>query len=137
MGFQKEVDMVRLASEMDLFSCVYVATPEEAVQMAKVGADVIIAHVGTTVGGSIGVVGATVDMDFAIKRTQEIIEAGRTVNKDIIFLAHGGPINTPDDVRVVLENTDAHGFVGASSLERMAVESSLTALTQKFKSLEL
>lgn len=137
MGFYKEVEMVRLASEMDLFSCVYVATPEEAVQMAEVGADSIIAHVGTTVGGSIGVVGATVDMDFAIKRTQEIIEASRKVNPDIIFLAHGGPINTPEDVKVILANTDAHGFVGASSLERMAVESSLTALTQEFKSLEI
>ena len=137
MGFHKEVEMVALASKMDLYSCVYVATPEEAVQMAKAGADAIIAHVGTTVGGSIGVVGATVNMDFAIERTQAIIEAGRKINKDIIFLAHGGPINTPDDVKVILEKTDAHGFVGASSLERMAVESSLTELTQKFKALEL
>ncbi len=137
MGFSKEVEMVRLATAMDLYSCVYVATPEEAIQMAEVGADTIIAHVGTTVGGSIGVVGATVDMDFAIKRTQEIIDAGRTVNKDIIFLAHGGPINTPEDVAVILEHTDAHGFVGASSLERMGVEVSLTALTQKFKALTL
>lgn len=137
MGFDKEVEMVRLASKMDLYSCVYVATPEEAVQMAEVGADAIIAHVGTTVGGAIGVVGATVDMNFAIKRTQEIIEAGRKVNKDIIFLAHGGPVNTPEDVKEILKNTDAHGFVGASSLERMAVESSLTKLTKEFKSLLL
>ena len=137
MSFSKEVEMVRLASKMDLFSCVYVATAEEAKQMAEVGADAIIAHVGTTVGGSIGVVGATVNMDFAIKRTQEIIEAGKSVNKDIIFLAHGGPINTPDDVKVILEKTDVHGFVGASSLERMAVESSLTELTKKFKALTL
>jgi predicted TIM-barrel enzyme len=137
MGFYKEVEMVALASKMDLYSCVYVATAKEAIQMAEAGADAIIAHVGTTVGGSIGVVGATVDMDFAIKRTQEIIEAGRKVNPDIIFLAHGGPINTPDDVKIILEKTDAHGFVGASSLERMAVESSLTELTKKFKALEL
>ncbi len=137
MGFDKEVEMVRLASKMDLYTCVYVATPEEAAQMAEVGADAIIAHVGTTVGGSIGVVGATVNMDFAIKRTQEIIEAGRKVNKDIIFLAHGGPINTPEDVKVILEHTDAHGFVGASSIERMGVERSLTELTQQFKSLTL
>ncbi len=137
MGFDKEVEMVRLASAMDMYSCVYVATPEEAVQMAKVGADAIIAHVGTTVGGSIGVVGATVNMDFAIKRTQEIIDAARVINKDLIFLAHGGPINTPEDVRLVLEHTDAHGFVGASSLERMAVEVSLTELTKRFKSLTL
>lgn len=137
MGFCKEVEMVRLASKMDLYSCVYVATPEEAIQMAEVGADSIIAHVGTTVGGSIGVVGATVDMDFAIKRTQDIIDAGRTVNKDIIFLAHGGPINTPEDVKIILENTDAHGFVGASSLERMGIEESLTNLTKEFKALTL
>lgn len=137
MGFYKEVEMVALASKMDLYSCVYVATAQEAVQMAEAGADAIIAHVGTTVGGSIGVVGATVDMDFAVKRTQEIIEAGRKVNPDIIFLAHGGPVNTPDDVKIILEKTDAHGFVGASSLERMAVESSLTELTKKFKALEL
>lgn len=137
MSFNKEVEMVALASKMDLYSCVYVATPEEAIKMAKAGADAIIAHVGTTVGGSIGVVGATVDMDFAIKRTQEIIDAGKKVNEDIIFLAHGGPINTPEDVRVILENTDAHGFVGASSLERMGIERSLTELTQKFKSLTI
>ena len=125
--------MVALASKMDLYSVVYVATAKEAVQMAEAGADSIIAHVGTTIGGSIGVVGATVDMDFAIKRTQEIIEAARKVNEDIIFLAHGGPVNTPEDVRIILDNTDAHGFVGASSLERMGVEKSLTDLTKKFK----
>jgi predicted TIM-barrel enzyme len=137
MSFQKEVEMVALATKMDLFSCVYVATAEEAVQMAEAGADSIIAHVGTTVGGSIGVVGATVDMSFAIERTQEIIEAARKVNNEIIFLAHGGPINTPEDVRVILDSTDVHGFVGASSLERMGVEKPLTDLTKKFKELKL
>jgi predicted TIM-barrel enzyme len=137
MSFQKEVEMVALATKMELFSCVYVATAEEAVQMAEAGADSIIAHVGTTVGGSIGVVGATVDMAFAIERTQEIIEAARKVNNEIIFLAHGGPINTPEDVRVILDNTDVHGFVGASSLERMGVEKPLTDLTKKFKELKL
>jgi predicted TIM-barrel enzyme len=137
MGFNKEVEMVALASKMDLFSVVYVATPEEAVLMAEAGADSIIAHVGTTVGGSIGVVGATVDMQFAIKRTQEIIDAAKKVNKDIIFLAHGGPINTPEDVKVILDNTNVHGFVGASSLERMGIEKSLTDLTRKFKELKL
>jgi predicted TIM-barrel enzyme len=137
MGFSKEVEMVRLASKMDMFSCVYVTTPEEAVQMAKVGADAIIAHAGTTVGGSVGVVGATCTMEDAIAMTQRIIDAGRLINKEIIFLAHGGPINTPEDVRVILKHTEVQGFVGASSLERMAIENSLTQLTQKFKSLTI
>lgn len=137
MSFDKEVEMVRLATEMDLFSIVYVAKPEEAIKMAKVGADAIISHVGTTVGGSVGVVDASCSMDEAIKRTQEIIEAGKSVNPEMFFLAHGGPVNTPEDVRVVLDNTDAHGFVGASSLERMGIEESLTSLTREFKALTL
>lgn len=137
MSFQKEVDMVSLATRMDLFSVVYVARPEEAIQMADAGADAIIAHVGTTVGGSIGVQGATCTMDDAIERTQQIIDAVKNSNPDTFFLAHGGPVNTPEDVRIILEKTDAHGFVGASSLERMGVEQSLTDLTRKFKSLTL
>ncbi len=65
------------------------------------------------------------------------MDAGKAVNPDIFFLAHGGPVNTPDDVRIILEKTDVHGFVGASSLERMGVEESLTNLTRDFKSLTL
>lgn len=137
MGFAKEVEMIRLATMMDLFSVVYVATPDEARQMAEVGADAIIAHVGTTVGGSVGVVDATCSMDEAISRTQKIGDAARNVNKDVFILAHGGPVNTPEDVRVILSKTDAHGFVGASSLERMGVEQSLTDLTRDFKSITL
>lgn len=138
MSFQKEVEMIRLATKMDLFSVVYVAKPEEAVQMADVGADAIIAHVGTTVGGSIGVTDATASMDEAIERTQKIIDAVKKSNPDSIFLTHGGPINTPEDVEYVLSRTEGlHGFVGASSLERMGVEESLTNLTKEFKSIKL
>jgi predicted TIM-barrel enzyme len=133
MSFKKEVEMVALARKMDLFTIVYVAKPEEGVDMAKAGADAIIAHVGTTVGGSIGVKGAVCTMEDAAARTQEIIEAARRVRKDIFFLSHGGPIATPDDAAYINTHTDAVGFVGASSLERLAVEDSLTQLTQRFK----
>ena len=133
MSVKKEFEMVALARKMDLFSIVYVATPEESKAMAEAGADAIIAHVGTTVGGSIGVKGAVVTMKESISRVQAIIEAGRSVRKDIIFLSHGGPICTPEDAAHINEHTDAVGFVGASSLERLAVEDSLTQLTQRFK----
>ena len=116
MSVKKEFEMVGLARRMDLFSIVYVGSPEEAVEMAKQGADAIIAHVGTTVGGSIGVTNAVVSWDDTVKRTQDIIDAGREVNPDIFFLTHGGPLNTPQDVDKILNATTAHGFVGASSL---------------------
>lgn len=137
MGFDKEVEMIRIANKMELFSIVYVASPEDARQMAEAGADAIISHVGTTVGGSIGVTGASCSMDEAIARTNEIVAAAKAVNPDLFFLAHGGPINTPEDVRIILEKADVHGFVGASSLERMGVEESLTNLTREFKKLTI
>ena len=133
MSFDKEVETVAIASKMDLFSIVYVAEPEEAAAMAKAGADAIIAHVGTTVGGSIGVTGAVCSMDDAAARCQEIFEGARAVNPDIFLLSHGGPINTPEDAAHINQATDAQGFVGASSLERMGVEESLTNLTREFK----
>lgn len=136
MSVQKEYEMVALARRMDLFSIVYVATPAEAVEMAKAGADAIIAHVGTTVGGSIGVKNAVVSWDHTLKVTQDIIDAASQVRKDIFFLCHGGPINTPEDAGRVIQGTSAVGFVGASSLERMGVEESLTSLTRRFKSLK-
>ncbi|MDB6152062.1 MAG: TIM-barrel signal transduction protein [Chthoniobacteraceae bacterium] len=133
MSVKKEFEMVALAHKMDLFTVVYVATPDEAKAMAEAGADAIIAHVGTTVGGSIGVTGAVVSMDDAIQRTRAIIAAANTVRNDIYFLSHGGPIATPEDAAFVNENTDCVGFVGASSLERLGVEQSLIDITQRFK----
>lgn len=133
MSFKLEVEMIRIARKMDLFSIVYVAEPEEAAAMAEAGADAIIAHVGTTIGGSIGVTGATCSLDDAVKRTQAIIDGAKKVRKDLIFLSHGGPICSPEDAAYINERTDCHGFVGASSLERMGVEQSLVDITKRFK----
>jgi len=137
MSVQKEYEMVALARKMDMFSIVYVGSPEEAKEMAKAGADSIIAHVGTTVGGSIGVTNAVVSWDDTIRRTQAIIDAAKSVRDDIFYLCHGGPINTPEDADRVIQATDCVGFVGASSLERMGVEESLTNLTREFKKIPL
>lgn len=137
MSVQKEIDCVALARRMDLFSIVYVAKPEEAKAMAEAGADVIIAHVGCTVGGSIGVTNAAISLEDAAKQTQAIIDAGKSVRKDIIYLSHGGPILSPPDAAFINERTDTVGFVGASSLERIAVEKSLIAITREFKSIPL
>jgi predicted TIM-barrel enzyme len=135
MSVNKEFEMVALARKMDLFSIVYVATPEEAVEMAKAGADAIIAHVGTTVGGSIGVKAAVCTMDQAVRRTQAIIDAARGVRTDLFFLSHGGPICTPEDAAFINQHSDCVGFVGASSLERIGVEQSLIDITRRFKTI--
>ncbi|MBC7980928.1 MAG: phosphoenolpyruvate hydrolase family protein [Armatimonadetes bacterium] len=134
MGVQKEVDMIAIARRMELFTIVYVSSPAEARAMADVGADAIIAHVGCTIGGSIGVTDATVTLSEAAEWTQRIIDGAKAGGReDLIFLSHGGPILTPEDAQFINQHTDTVGFVGASSLERIAVETSLSALTRRFK----
>jgi predicted TIM-barrel enzyme len=137
MSFRKEVDMIGLARRMDLFTIVYVGTPDEARAMAEAGADVVVAHVGTTVGGSIGVTGAACSLDEAAARVQAIARAALDVRPDSICLAHGGPICTPADAASINERTDVVGFVGASSLERLAFERSLPELARQFKDIPL
>jgi predicted TIM-barrel enzyme len=137
MSVKKEYEMVALARKMDLFSIVYVGHPDEAKAMAESGADAIIAHVGTTVGGSIGVTGATCSMDDAIDRTRGIIEAAKATGRnDIYFLCHGGPLAWPEDAQALMSKVpECHGFVGASSLERLAVEQPLIDITRRFKAI--
>jgi predicted TIM-barrel enzyme len=117
---------------------VYVFDIEEAKAMAKVGADTIIAHVGLTVGGSIGLAN---DDALSLEKTpalvQAIGDAAKGVKSDILLLCHGGPIATPEDAAYVLARTDAVGFVGASSMERLPVETAIAATTRAFKSITL
>jgi predicted TIM-barrel enzyme len=133
MSVQKEVETIALARKMDLFTIVYVGNPQEAKAMTQAGADVVIAHVGTTIGGAVGVTKAACSLADAARRTQEIATAAIATRKDVICLSHGGPISTPEDAAYINEHTDVVGFVGASSLERMAFEDSLTDLTREFK----
>ncbi|MHB1006791.1 MAG: phosphoenolpyruvate hydrolase family protein [Chloroflexota bacterium] len=71
----------------------------------------------------------------AAARVRAIIAAARKVNPAVVGLAHGGPIAEPDDVAYILANTDAQGFVGASSMERLPVAKAIIGVTQAFKNL--
>jgi predicted TIM-barrel enzyme len=134
MGFGKEVDMIGLARRMGFFTCVYVFNPEESKAMAEAGADSIIAHMGLTVGGSIGLEKQdAMQLEDAPANVQAIGEAAWKVNRDVMLLCHGGPIATPEDAAYVMARCDAVGFVGASSMERLPVEIALTETTRQFK----
>ena len=137
MSFRKEIEMIGLARRMELFTIVFVGTPDEARAMTAAGADVVIAHVGTTVGGSIGVTQAACTLEEAAARVQAIARAAHAERADVLCLSHGGPICTPADAAYINEHTDVVGFVGASSLERLALENSLPELTRQFKSIPL
>jgi predicted TIM-barrel enzyme len=137
MGYQKEVEMIAQARELDLLTCPYVFTPEEAEAMAKAGADVLIPHMGLTTKGSIGAKTA-MTLDEAAKTVQSLADAARRANPEILVLCHGGPISEPEDVRFVLDRTQGIvGFFGASSIERLPTEVAITGCVKQFKGLAL
>ena len=136
LGFQRELDMTRIASELGLYTLAYVFTPDEAVAMVDAGVDCVVAHMGNTIGGSVGH-GHAIELEAAAKLTQEIAEAARSRKPDVLVLCHGGPIAVPEDFAFIIERTDVDGFVGASSMERLPVETSIEATTRAFKDLPL
>ncbi len=133
MSYGLEVDLIKKANAKDLLTTPYVFNADEAREMTKAGADIIVAHMGLTTGGTIGA-DTAMQLTDCPKVITEIAEAARSVRKDIIVLCHGGPISSPADAEFVLKNTPRiHGFYGASSMERLPVEIALTEQTRKFK----
>ena len=125
MGFGLEVDMIAAAHALDMLTTPYVFDADEATAMAKAGADIIVAHMGVTTGGTIGATSAK-SLDDCVKEIDAITAAARKVRKDIITLCHGGPISMPADAKYILERAEGmHGFYGASSMERLPAEAAI------------
>ncbi|KAK2597758.1 hypothetical protein N8I77_012522 [Diaporthe amygdali] len=136
MSYDQEVDMIRLARELDMLTTPYVFNVDESKKMAEAGADILVAHMGLTSSGSIGATSGKT-LDECVKLIQEIRDAAAKIKPDVIILCHGGPIAAPDDAKYVLEKVKGvHGFYGASSMERLPVEEAITNITKNFKALK-
>ncbi|MBP2632615.1 MAG: tim-barrel signal transduction protein [Firmicutes bacterium] len=135
MGYGLEVEMIHKAHELDMLTTPYVFDADQARAMAKAGADILVAHMGLTTKGTIGAKTA-LTLDDCVKKIEEIIEAGKEVNPDIMVICHGGPIAEPADAEYVIKNTKGiDGFFGASSIERFAAERGIKAQTAAFKAI--
>ncbi|MCL5025253.1 MAG: phosphoenolpyruvate hydrolase family protein [Chloroflexi bacterium] len=135
MGYDLEVEMIRQAHQLDLLTCPYVFTEQDAVAMARAGADVLVPHMGLTTKGAIGATTA-ITLEESARRIQRMHDAAKEVNPDIMVLCHGGPIAEPEDAEFIFKNTKGVvGFFGASSLERLPTERAITAQAKRFKEL--
>ncbi len=136
MGYYLEVEMIAKAHDYDMLTTPYVFSAEDAVAMTKAGADIIVAHMGLTTGGSIGAETALTLAD-CVPMIDEWAAAAKAVRDDIIVLCHGGPIPMPHDAEYILKKCQhVNGFYGASSMERLPTEIALTAQTRKFKAIQ-
>lgn len=136
LGWQREVELVSLARGRDMFTMAYVASPDDAADMAEAGADCIVPHVGATRGGLVGHE-TEVDIQDAIGAINAMIAAARQKMDSVIFLCHGGAIAEPSDTVAVYEQTPCVGFVGASAIERIPIERAVSSAAQAFKTVPL
>jgi predicted TIM-barrel enzyme len=134
LGYPEEVKLIKACNEKDVFSLAYAFSEDECRWMAEAGADVIGTHVGLTIGGFIGSKVAN-DLDECCRATQRMVEAARSVNPDVMCVAHGGPFEDPQSVQRAYELTDVDGYLGASSIESLSVEKELTQVVKDFQSL--
>jgi predicted TIM-barrel enzyme len=135
MGFGLEVDMIRLAHEMNLLTTPYCFNDDEAHAMAEAGADILIPHMGLTTKGAIGAQTA-LTLEQSARRVQSMHDAAKRVNKEILVLCHGGPIAEPADAQYILDHTQGIvGFYGASSMERLPVEPAISNRVREFTEL--
>ncbi len=136
MSYSLEIDMIKKAHELDMLTTPYVFSEDDATNMAKAGADIIVCHLGLTTGGAIGA-GTALTLKDCVPKVNAWAEAALRVNRNAIVLCHGGPIATPDDAKFMLrECGDCHGFYGASSMERLPTEKALTETTRQFKNIQ-
>ncbi|HEU5295048.1 MAG TPA: phosphoenolpyruvate hydrolase family protein [Burkholderiaceae bacterium] len=132
MGYGLEVELVAQARALDLLTTPYVFSEDNARDMARAGADIVVAHMGLTTGGTIGAATALKLAD-CVAPINAYAAAALAVRPDVIVLCHGGPIATPDDARYILARCPGcHGFYGASSMERLPTEAALTETTRRF-----
>jgi predicted TIM-barrel enzyme len=137
MGYALEVEMIRVARELELMTAPYVFDPESARQMAEAGANVLVPHMGLTTSGTIGAETA-ISLDEAVDRVQAMHDAAKEVDPNILVLCHGGPIAEPEDAAYVLGRTQGVvGFFGASSMERLPTEVALTETVRRFKAIPI
>ncbi len=137
MSYAKEVEMIRLAREMDLLTTPYVFNETDAVNMVRAGADILVAHMGLTTKGLIGAKTAKT-LDACVVEIQRIHDAARGVRDDVLVICHGGPISEPEDAQYVMDRTTGIvGFYGASSMERLPAEVAITAQVKQFKELRV
>lgn len=137
MTYTMEVDMVARARQKDLLTTPYVFSAENASEMAKAGADVIVAHFGLTAGGAIGADDTAPTIDQCVELFGEWTEAARSMRDDLIFICHGGPLGEPEEAAEFLRKVpDCHGFYGASSMERLPTERAIKAQVEAFVNIE-
>lgn len=131
MGFNLEIELMKKAVAMDLFTVAFVFNEEEAEQMAKAGVDVICAHLGWTPSPD-NIISKS-SLKKYTKTAEDIFNAINKVDKNIIKMIYGGPVSNPEQTDFFYENTQTMGYIGGTSFEKVPEDVGIKSTTNLFK----
>lgn len=131
--YDTEVEAIRLAHFLDMFTVGFVTNREQTRAMLEAGTDVICVHLGLTKGGLMGAK-KYISVDEAIKRTNDLFDICDEIRPDVIKMVYSGPVNTPIDMQYMYENTNCQGYIGGSVFDRIPVEHAIPNMIRAFKS---
>lgn len=133
LGYQHEIEMLKIARELDMLSIGYAFNEEDAEWLLKEAApDIFIFHAGITRGGTTGYEESR-PLEEMAERSQAHYEIAKKIKPDVILLAHGAALVNPEDGQYMIDHTDCHGVQLGSSIERMAIERPLEKRAALFK----
>ena len=134
--FANEVELLKLAREMEMVSVALAFDMEDSLQVIEEARpDIFCFHAGTTKGGMVGYDSGE-SIEETAQRTEEAYRAIRKIAPDTILVAHGAAMETPQDAEYMLNHTSGHGFWTGSSTERLPIEKAVLAAAREFAALE-
>ncbi len=133
--FDNEVEFLKVAKEMGFVTIGLAFDEEDSCQLvSEAQPDVFCFHAGTTKGGLAGFDSGETIAQTA-ERTEDANRKLRKLSKDLLLVAHGAAMETPEDAQYILEHTTCDGFWTGSSTERLPIERAVTATAAEFAAL--
>ena len=130
-----EIEMLRLAKEMNMVSIGLAFDMEDSLRiMEEAQPDIFCYHAGTTKGGMKGYDSGE-PLEETARRTEEAYLELRKIKPDVILIAHGAGLVTPEDGQYILNNTSCDGLWTGSSTERIPIEKAVYSVAKEFADL--
>lgn len=133
---QHEIDMLRLGRALDMVTIGLAFDDEDSLRLVEEAQpDIFCFHAGTTKGGLKGYdSGETIEQ--TAERTERVNDRLRAIKPDIILVAHGAAMETPEDAQYMLDHTSCDGFWTGSSTERIPIEKAVSETARTFAALK-
>jgi predicted TIM-barrel enzyme len=133
--FEQEVEFLALARELGFVTIGLAFDEQDSLQLVeRARPDLFCFHAGTTKGGRRGYDSGE-SIEHTAERTERVNAQLRELHPELLLVAHGAAMETPQDTQYLLDHTSCDGFWTGSSTERLPIERAVAATAAEFAAL--